>query len=180
MSELQTIATLQQLCENQTDANVINAIQSTMNHIKNSQKIRESFGNLSPNVNSANDNTISSTNVGSASASYQSPASDNEVNAAELDNCVANVSPFVKSPVVVTTLNNCVFNSIVVNENKAKANVNQQKINSNVMVSNLQTWMPFIQKMDEAGFTDILEIINLLQKYDGNYAAVLKELVNIN
>ena len=181
MAELQqTLATLQQVCDNQTDANAINAIQTTINHIKNHQNIRASFGNLSPNINSANDNAVSSTNVGEASASYQSPASDNSVNATELQNCAANVSPFVESPIVVTSFNNCVFNSVVVNETKAKANVNQQKINSNLMVSNLQTWMPFIQKMDEAGFTDAVEIINLLQKHEGNYAVVLKELVNVN
>lgn len=90
----QTISTLQQTCATQTDPKVINAIQSTINYIRNSQKIRTSFGNLSPNVNSANDNTVTSTNVGEASASYQSPASDNAVNTAEIDNCAANVSPF--------------------------------------------------------------------------------------
>lgn len=179
----QALSQLEEVCKNQTDPKIFNAMQTVVNslsQIRNSQKIRNSIGNLSPNVNSANDNTVTSANVGEASASYQSPASDNAVNTAEIQDCVSSISPFVESPIVVTTMNNCIFNSIVVNDTKAKANVDQQHINSNLNFSNLQTWMPFINKLDEAGFTDTAAIISLLQKYEGNCAAVLKELVANN
>jgi hypothetical protein len=158
-------------------ARVVQALQSVNTAVGNQN------GNLNPVVNTVSDNPITATSVGTANTNAASPVSDDVVNTVGLQGCSSNISPVVESPITITTLNNCVFSSIVSNVGSVDTNSLQQNIVARASVgvqleakAKMASWIKFLKQMRDAGFTDSLAVMELLYLHNGDFIAVMEAL----
>lgn len=140
-------------------------------------------GNMSPNVNTTSENTVTSTNIGQISGSVDSPGSNDVINNEKLtlNHCVFNTSAISNSPITVVVINNCTFNSNAVDTVLNRAKVNQQdfeaevNVDNNISEANVSTWVPFIEQLKTVGFSPTT-VISLLKQYKGDTTAVLHHI----
>lgn len=173
------IGQIKNIHANVTDPNTRTALEQVITiftHVKNSPELQAALGNL--NGGNLSGNSLGSGNIGEASADVASPISDDVVNAVGLEGHVTTINPMIQSPIIITTMNHCEVNSVNCTLERVKTNFTPQNIESNISAANIQTWIPFLLKMEEAGLSDTMTLISLLEKHDGSYAKVLAEISN--
>jgi len=126
------------------------------------------------------------------------PVVGNAVTTTPISDVNSNVSPISNSPVIVTNFDGSSINNTVVNISDVNVVAGNGNDNGNgaaasaassssssamakkapfVLKHNAATWMPMIAQLTSIGFADTQRNVDLLNHFDGNYLAVLCQLV---